>query len=111
MTIADILISFFALPPPPKEAQPLWDALAKEGKRWNPETMEIEEIKKEIPRARCDNPYYYVSRNFKILLDTDIDHSVDSTQYKCGNYFLTEEQAQRAVKRIEQALSTFGRRN
>jgi len=28
----------------PEEAQPLWDALKKAGKRWNPETMEVEEI-------------------------------------------------------------------
>lgn len=27
-----------------EEAQPLWDALKKAGKRWNPETMQVEEI-------------------------------------------------------------------
>ena len=34
-----------------EEAQRLWDALAKEGKRWNPETMEVEEIEKKLWRA------------------------------------------------------------
>ena len=31
-------------PATPEEAQPLWDALKKAGKRWNSETMEVEEI-------------------------------------------------------------------
>ena len=31
-------------PATPEEAQPLWDALRKAGKRWNPETMQVEEI-------------------------------------------------------------------
>ena len=31
-------------PATPEEAQPLWDALKKAGKRWNAETMEVEEI-------------------------------------------------------------------
>lgn len=32
----------------PSEAQLLFDALAKEGKKWNPETLQIEEIEKDI---------------------------------------------------------------
>jgi hypothetical protein len=31
-------------PATPEEAQPLWNALKKAGKRWNPETMQVEEI-------------------------------------------------------------------
>jgi hypothetical protein len=31
-------------PATPEEAQPLWDALKKAGKRWNSETMQVEEI-------------------------------------------------------------------
>jgi hypothetical protein len=31
-------------PATPEEAQPLWDALKKAGKRWNPETMQVEDI-------------------------------------------------------------------
>ena len=30
-------------PATPEEAQPLWDALKKAGKRWNPETMQVED--------------------------------------------------------------------
>jgi len=38
-------------PATPEEAQPLWDALKKAGKRWNPETMQVEEIP-EFDRIR-----------------------------------------------------------
>jgi len=31
-------------PATPEEAQPLWDALKKDGKRWNAETMEVEDV-------------------------------------------------------------------
>jgi len=31
-------------PATPEEAQPLWDALRKAGKKWNPETMEVEDV-------------------------------------------------------------------
>ena len=31
-------------PATPEEAQPLWDALKKAGKRWNPKAMQVEEI-------------------------------------------------------------------
>lgn len=31
-------------PATPEEAKPLWDALKKAGKRWNPETMKVEDV-------------------------------------------------------------------
>ena len=37
-------LCFCGRPATPEEAQPLWDALKKAGKRWNPETMQVEEI-------------------------------------------------------------------
>ena len=38
-------------PATPEEAQPLWDALKKAGKRWNPHTMVVEDVS-EIDRIR-----------------------------------------------------------
>jgi hypothetical protein len=46
-SIGQLSIRAFSLPGRPatsEEAQPLWDALKKAGKRWNPETMQVEEI-------------------------------------------------------------------
>jgi hypothetical protein len=37
-------LCFYGRPATPEEAQPLFDALKKAGKRWNPETMQVEEI-------------------------------------------------------------------
>ena len=35
---------FSGRPATPEEAQRLWDALRKAGKRWNPETMQVEDL-------------------------------------------------------------------
>lgn len=41
----------------PSEAQQLFDALAKEGKKWNPETLQIEDIEKDIFVPECVGIY------------------------------------------------------
>ena len=46
-------------PATPEEAQPLWDALKKAGKRWNPETMQVE----DVPEA--DRILEWVETNIK----------------------------------------------
>ena len=45
-------------PATPEEAQPLWDALKKAGKRWNAETMQVEEI------TEFDRILEWVERHF-----------------------------------------------
>src|SRR5690554_2524791 len=37
-------------PATPEEVQPLWDALKKAGKRWNAETMQVEDVPEEEPK-------------------------------------------------------------
>lgn len=92
----------------PEEAQRLWDALAKEGKQWNPETMQVEEIKKEIPRSNHLSFYYFLSDlDFSINDCMENIHLQDGMRHKAGNYFLTKEQAQRAADKIKQALAEF----
>lgn len=91
----------------PEEAQRLWDALAKEGKRWNPETMQVEEIKKEVQRAKKGDTYWYFGNRFGIFNSTENGDNVDDARYDFGNYFLTKEQAQRAAEKLKQALADF----
>ena len=92
----------------PEEAQRLWDALAKEGKRWNPETMQVEEIKKEIPKANHLSFYYFVSDlDFSINDCMENIHLQDGMRHKAGNYFLSEDQAQRAAEKLKAALADF----
>jgi len=43
--------AFSGRPATPEEAQPLWDALKKAGKRWNAEAMKVEDVP-EIERIR-----------------------------------------------------------
>ena len=50
-------------PATPEEAQPLFDALKEAGKRWNPETMEVEDVPKfdlilEWVEANIKDGYY-----------------------------------------------------
>lgn len=92
----------------PEEAQRLWDALAKVGKRWNPETMQVEEIKKEIPRAKYMENYYIVEYDsFHVFEASETKHRFDNGRHEIGNYFLTKEQAQRAADKLKSALDEF----
>ena len=84
------------------EKQRLFDALAKEGKRWNPETKQIE----DLPRWRAETGGKY----YRILTDTTVEDltecgdGVDKTMYERGNYFKTEEAASRAAEKIRKIL-------
>ena len=99
---------FFSRHATPEETQRLWDALAKEGKRWNPEKMEVEKIKKEIPRAKYMENYYVVEYNsFNVFTASETRHRFDNERHEIGNYFLTEEQSKRASDKLKQALSDF----
>lgn len=93
----------------PEEAQLLWDALTKEGKRWNPETMQIEPIKRKVPRA-WNEIYYYITGTLNIAVDSDIDHSIDCERHISGNYFCNKEQAQRASDLLKSELDKFWER-
>lgn len=94
----------------PEEAQRLWDALAKEGKRWNPETMQVEEIKKERWRAKQSKNYWMINSEFEIKNTNDTYGVFDTLQYYSGNYFQTKEQAQHASDLLKAELDKFWER-
>ena len=91
----------------PDEAQRLWDALAKEGKRWNPETMQVEDIEKKLWRGEKGFRYFYFDWNLVVLGAQECECYVDKLRYNAGNYFRTREQAQRAAYKLKAALSEF----
>ena len=84
------------------EKQRLFDALAKEGKRWNAETKQIE----DLPRWRA----YEKGEYYRILPDTTVGKlteyrdDVDKIMYERGNYFKTSEAAERAAEKIRKIL-------
>lgn len=91
----------------PEEAQLLWDALAKKGKRWNPETMKVEEIKNELWMAEKGGEYYYIRYDHTVCRDVECGANDDITYYEAGNYFQTKDQAQRAADRLKAELDKF----
>ena len=52
-----------------------------------------------IKRWRADDGerYYYIDSYQRILDNTDLRHSYDDMRYELGNYFKTEEEAQKVI--------------
>ena len=80
----------------------LFDALAKEGKRWNVEKKQIE----NLPRWRAlhSENYYCISSELIIDCQTEIGHVLDDNRYNACNYFKTREAAERVAKQIREIL-------
>lgn len=91
----------------PEEAQRLWEALAKEGKRWNHETMQVEEIKKKQWRAKQGEYYWMIQSDLTVKKTNDTYGVFDTLQYYSGMYFKTEEQALRVADRLQKSLADF----
>lgn len=75
----------------PEEKYDFLERLGKEcGKRWNPETKQIEDI-----RWRADKycTYYYVDERGNVLGCNDTRGCASDSRYSCGNYFKTREAA------------------
>lgn len=83
-----------------EEKQRLFDALAKEGKRWNAEEKRIE----NLPRCRAlygDN-YYSISSMLTVDPQTEIGLSTNDKHYYAGNYFKTREAAEKVACQIRE---------
>ena len=70
----------------------------------------IEKVNKRygIPkrwRAEKDNKYYYIDEKGEIVKDYDNNYSSDEELYNFGNYFKTEEEAEKYRDRIEKMLT------
>ena len=84
------------------EKQRLFDALAKEGKRWNPETKQIEDLLRW--RAKIGEKYYFISDCLDVDFNSEDFDEYDDSYYAAGNYFKTEEAAERAAEKIRKIL-------
>ena len=76
----------------------------KDGKRWNAETKQVEDVKPKRWRAES-NEYYSYLDSF-LTVSEDLEHFVLSNdlRYDSGNYFKTEEQAEAAAEKIKELL-------
>lgn len=80
------------------ERQRLFDALAKEGKQWNAEAKQIE----DLPRWRADynQTYFYISSICSIIDEKECGAFIDGRRYDIGNYFRTREAAEKVAGQI-----------
>ena len=84
------------------EKQRLFDALAKEGKRWNAETKQIEDLPRW--RAKDGEKYYFISDCLDVDFTSEDSDEYDDSYYAADNYFKTEEAASRAAEKIRKIL-------
>ena len=80
------------------EKQRLFDALAKEGKRWNAEKKCIEDLPRW--RALYQENYYVIGSELNVDCQDEIGHVVDDNRYNAGNYFRTREAAEKVASQI-----------
>lgn len=83
-----------------EENQLLFDALAKEGKRWNADKKCIEDLPRW--RAKANETYYFIGVDVEVMDDIEYGYSVDDACYSAGNYFKTREAAGRVAKQIRE---------
>lgn len=86
------------------EKQLLFDALAKEGKMWDAEKKQVVDLPRW--RAEKEESYFHVFIDpiiqMQVIHATDFRCYADEKRYQLGNYFKTEEAAERVVKQIRE---------
>ena len=80
------------------EKQRLFDALAKEGKRWNAEKKQIEDLPRW--RAKEGEQYYYVNVHGLVIMSNDFHYQYETDFHDVGNYFRTREAAEKVAEQI-----------
>lgn len=83
-----------------EDKQRLFNALAKEGKRWNAEKKCIEDLPRW--RAKANETYYFIGVDVEVIDIIEYGYSVDDACYSAGNYFKTREAAERVAKQIRE---------
>lgn len=87
-----------------EEKQKLFDAMAKDGKRWNDEANQVEDIKPKRWRAKKNEQYYTLGDYFEVCESEENNDHIDEKRYKYGFYFQTEQQAESASEKLKELL-------
>lgn len=85
-----------------EEKKLLIDKLAEKGKKWNPETKRIEDVRW---RANDGDHYYYLlfgDTDLLVTETTDIRTHNDYERYNRGNYFKNREAAEKTSEQIRE---------
>lgn len=83
-----------------EEKQRLFDALAKDGKRWNAEKKRVEDLPRW--RANCGKKYFFIDENTDVQTATEGHFICDDNLYIVSNYFKTEEAAERVAEQVRE---------
>ena len=83
-----------------EEKKMLNDALKEKGLRWNAEEKKVE----KLPRWRAEENkgYYYIGIDAEVDDDTECGHISNDACYSVGNYFKTEEAAERVAEQVRE---------
>ena len=81
-----------------EEKRRLFDALAREGKRWNAETKRVEDLPRW--RAKLGDFYFYVNETMGVDIHAETDDGMDNSFYTSGNYFKTREAAEKVAEQV-----------
>lgn len=88
----------------PEEIQELNDQLTAKGKRWNPDTMQIEKLRRKPIK---DVRYFHIIIAGGIIQVDDYKWTgdvVDENLYDMGNCFKTKEEAEAKLEQIKKLL-------
>lgn len=81
---------------------PVNRALKKKGLRWNPETGVIEVNR--LWRARLGEIYFFINSNGELYPEKELNTKIDDMRWKIGNYFSTENEAQKYANEFKRIL-------
>lgn len=84
-----------------EEKQKLFDVLAKNGYKWNAETKELEKV---LPRVPKGEKFFAFCGTLEVFQREEERDLLCDGYYKAGNYFLTEEEAEKAAKKAKEAI-------
>lgn len=82
------------------EKRRLFDALAKQGKRWNAEKKCIEDLPRW--RAKKRSLYYYIIQDRMVFYKEEKHEASNDHNYELGNYFRTREAAEKVASQIRE---------
>lgn len=91
-----------------EEKQVLFDKMEEKGLQWNAEEKRVEKIR---CRAKNGEKYYVVNNFGHVVADKESGFDIDRLRWEFGNYFRTQEQAEKAIKAVRETLKKFHEEN
>lgn len=91
-----------------EERQIFFDKMEEHGLRWNAEEKRVEKIRW---RAKEGRKYYCMTERGYVVEDDEYGCLVDNKRWEFGNYFRTQEQAEKAAEAVKETLRKFHEEN